>query len=257
MRMRSAVFLVLVIFSDGGAMAEDWIDLTHPFDASTVYWPTEKPFSLTVEHKGKTPGGWWYEANRVDMAEHGGTHIDAPVHFAEGKWSVDQIPLDRLIGPAVVVDISEKAKSSRDAQLTSEDLKNWETKNGRLPDDIILLVHTGWSRFWPDKKKVLGTDKPGDVANLHFPGIAPEAAEWLVRERRLRMLGIDTPSIDFGQSKDFRTHQILSARNLVWIENVAALDKLPVKGAVVHALPMKIKGGSGAPCRVVARLPGR
>ena len=236
----------------GPAYAEEYVDLTYPFDEKTIYWPTATPFKLETVHKGPTPGGYWYEANNFSAAEHGGTHLDAPVHFSKGKQAVDEIPLSSLIGPAVVVDISEKASKSADAELEVADVEAWEKKNGRIADGSILVVKSGWGKFWPDKKKYLGTDKPGDVANLHFPGIAPAAAEWLVKNRKLRAVGIDTPSIDRGQSKDFRSHVVFNSQNIPGLENVANADKLPAKGATLYALPMKIRGGSGAPCRIFA-----
>jgi kynurenine formamidase len=116
-------------------------------------------------------------------------------------------------------------------------------------------MRSGWSKRWPDKKRVLGTDKHGDVANLHFPGIAPAAATWLVEQRKVKMVGVDTPSMDFGPSKDFRTHRILNGKNVAGLENLAHLEELPARGAVLVAAPMKIRGGSGAPCRVLARVP--
>jgi kynurenine formamidase len=244
--------------SAGEASAkETYLDLTYPFDDRTVYWPTARPFKLEIVHRGMTEAGFYYEANRFSADEHGGTHIDAPSHFAKGRWTVDQVPLDQLIGQAVVIDISDKAKQSADAQLLPGDLTAFEARRGRIGDGSILLVRTGWGRFWPDRKRYLGTDQPGDVKNLHFPGISPAAAEWLVRNRRgaIKAVGIDTPSVDYGQSRDFRTHVILYKENIPGLENVANLDRLPERGATVYALPMKIAGGSGAPLRMVARLP--
>jgi kynurenine formamidase len=242
--------IVLLMFVSAPA-SEEYLDLTYPFDESTIYWPTAKPFELDVVHKGPTPGGYHYEANNYSAAEHGGTHLDAPVHFAKGRWATDEVPLTSLIGPAVVVDIADKTP---DGELQPSDLEAWEKKFGRIPDGSILLVRTGWGRFWPDKKKYLGTDKPGDVANLHFPGIAPRAAEWLLANRKLKAIGIDTPSVDRGQSKDFKTHVLFYEQNIPGLENVANLEKLPPTGATIYALPMKIRGGSGAPCRIIATV---
>jgi kynurenine formamidase len=237
------------------ALAAELLDLTYAFDEQTIYWPTEKPFQLEVSHKGPTPGGYWYEANRIIAAEHGGTHLDAPVHFAKGKWSVEQIPASTLVGAAVVVDMSAQASRSADAELTPADLEAWEARHGRIPEGAIVLVRTGWGRYWPDKKQYLGTDKPRDVAGLHFPGIGAKAARWLATERKIKLVGIDTPSMDRGQSKDFGAHQVFGAANVPGLENIAQLDRLPPTGATIWALPMKIKGGSGAPCRIFAQLP--
>lgn len=232
--------------------AGEVLDMSYRFDEHTIYWPTAKSFTLEIVHRGPTDGGYHYEANNFTAAEHGGTHLDAPVHFAAGSWSVDQIPLERLMGPAVVVDISARAQADADALLRPADLIAWEAKHGPIPPGAIVLVHTGWGARWPDKRRYLGTDVAGDVANLHFPGIGPEAATWLVTERRIDAVGIDTPSIDRGQSKDFRSHVIFGEHNVPGLENVANLDRLPPIGAMIYALPMKIGGGSGAPCRIFA-----
>jgi kynurenine formamidase len=230
------------------------IDLTYAFDDKTIYWPTAKPFEWQKESWGKSAGGYWYTAARYAASEHGGTHLDAPIHFSEAKQAADEIPISRLVGPAIVIDISQACASNADYRLTTEDIAQWEKEHNTIPNDAIVLVRTGWGRFWPDKKKYLGTDAPGDVANLHFPGISREAAE-LLAQRRIDAVGIDTASIDYGQSKDFITHQVLNGANVYGLENVANLDRLPVKGATLIALPMKIKGGTGGPARIIALLP--
>ncbi len=239
------------LFSGEGAT---WIDLTYSFDDRTVFWPTAKPFDLEVVAAGMTEGGYYYAANNFSMAEHGGTHLDAPVHFAEGKQAADQIPLDRLIGPAVVVDVSDVAASNPDYQVTVADLEAWEAEHGSIPDGAVLLLRSGWGARWPDRARYLGTTLTGPAAvpELHFPGLHPDAARWLVDHRRIDALGIDTPSIDFGQSSRFESHRILYAENIPAFENVAALDRLPATGSYVVALPMKIAGGSGGPLRIVA-----
>lgn len=233
-----------------------WVDLTHTFSESTIYWPTDTDgFQLEELAFGPTPGGWFYASYRFATAEHGGTHLDAPVHFAEGGWTADQIPLSSLIGPAVVLDVS--ARVTRDYLVSVEDLTAWEAANGPIPDGTILLVHTGWAAHWGDRTAYLGTDQVGEpaVAELHFPGLGADAAEWLVARRDVRAVGIDTPSLDAGQSADFRVHVILSAANIAGFENLTRLDALPARGSFVVALPMKIAGGSGGPLRVVAFVP--
>ena len=231
------------------------VDLTYPFDAQTIYWPTEKPFALESIFNGKTEQGYYYAANKFCAPEHGGTHMDAPVHFAEGKRSVDQVPLSSLIGPAVVVDVREQAARDRDYRLAVADLKTWEKAHGRIPDGAIVVLYSGWGKRWGDKKAYLGSDVLGDVANLHFPGFSAEAARWLVGQRQIDAIAVDTPSIDHGPSKDFPVHRIINGADLPAFENVANVDRLPAKGATLIALPMKIGGGSGAPARVIGVLP--
>jgi len=233
-----------------------WIDLTHDFSSETLYWPTSDPFRLETVFEGVTDSGFYYSAYKFCAAEHGGTHLDAPVHFARGRMPVDEIPVERLTGPAVVVDVSGKALANRDHQVSAGDLASWEDSHGRIPDGAILLLRTGYGRHWPDPAAYLGTARRGPeaVAELHFPGLHPDAARWLVANRSIKAIGLDTPSIDYGQSKLFESHQMLFAANIPAFENVANLEQLPAKGARVIALPMKIKGGSGAPLRIVAFL---
>ena len=232
----------------------EWIDLSHDFAADTVYWPTAEPFKLETVAAGMTDNGYYYSAYQFCAAEHGGTHIDAPVHFAERHDSVDQILLDRLIGPAIKVDVSSNASSNRDYLVSVSDFEAWETKNGRIPDHAIVLLQTGWSQYWPDRTRYLGTDKRGAeaVVELHFPGLAPEAARWLTENRKIKAIGLDTASIDYGQSKLFESHRILMGQNIPAFENVANLDRIPEKVALIVALPMKIRGGSGGPLRIIA-----
>jgi kynurenine formamidase len=180
------------------------------------------------------------------------------VHFAEGGQAVDQIPLRHLMGPAIKVDISEKAKTDPDYQISVEDLKNWEREQGtEIPPASIVLLQTGYADIYPDKKRYLGTDQKGEdaLAELKFPGLSPEAARWLVENRYVHAVGIDPPSIDYGKSELFESHVILLSENIPAFENLAGLSKLPPIGFTVIALPMKIKGGSGAPLRIVAVLP--
>ena len=234
-----------------------WVDLTHPFSASTIYWPTDTTgFVLNEQAFGLAEGGWFYASYDFQSAEHGGTHLDAPIHFAEGRWTNDEIPLSSLIGAAAVLDVSDRA--DEDYQVTVEDLTAWEAEHGELPRGTILLLRTGWSTRWSDRARYLGTGRTGPeaVAELHFPGLDPEAARWLVENREVVSVGIDTPSIDYGQSADFRSHVILYSEDIVGFENLTNLESLPPRGSFVVALPMKIEGGSGGPLRIVAVVPG-
>ena len=235
-------------------VGERIVDLTHPFDEETIYWPTERGFELLVGEAGFTERGYFYAANRFRAAEHGGTHIDAPIHFSEGKQGAAAIPIERLIAPVAVIDISAKCENDPDYLLSVADIEAGESTNGKIEPGMIVLVRAGWGRFWPDKKTYLGTDVPKDFANLHFPGVSPEAAELLVA-RQINATGIDTASIDRGASTDFRAHQVLCGAEIPVLENVANLNELPVRGATLFALPMKIGHGSGAPARIVALLP--
>ena len=254
--------LLILALPMGGALAAGdtpftggkWIDLTHDFAAETIYWPTAQPFKLETEFHAHTDKGYFYAANRYSASEHGGTHIDAPIHFAEGRKTLDELTIDQLTGAAVVLDVSAKAQNDADYQITVADMQTWEKEHGRIPDGAIVLFNTGFARYWPDARKYLGTDERGTnaVAKLHFPGLHPDAARWLVDQRTIKAVGLDTASIDYGQSTLFESHRILFEKNIPAFENVAALDQLPASGAYVVALPMKIKDGSGGPLRIVA-----
>ena len=235
------------------------VDLSYPFDSETVYWPTAETFHLEKDFEGITDKGYYYSAYKYSAAEHGGTHIDAPVHFAQGQNSVDEIPLEQLMGPGVVVDVTKQCSENHDYLITEADFKSWERRNGRISTGTIVLLQTGFGKFYPDRKRYLGTDQRGAaaVASLHFPGLHPDAARWLTQNRKIKAIGLDTASIDYGQSTLFESHRTLFARNVPALENIANLDKLPIKGFSLIALPMKIKGGSGGPLRIVAVIPTR
>lgn len=232
------------------------VDLTHSFDTTTIYWPTAEGFQLHEDAKGWQEAGYYYESNSFESSEHGGTHLDAPIHFAEGQWANHEIPLDRLIGHGIVVDVSDKVTADRDYQISVSDLQEWEAVNGQIPEGAIVLLRTGFGRYWPDRNQYLGTDLRGaeGVSQLHFPGLAPEAAQWLRDARSISAVGIDTASIDYGQSNDYVSHQELFADNIPVFENVANLEALPANGFTIVALPMKIYGGSGGPLRIIAMV---
>ena len=234
------------------------IDMSHSFDADTIYWPTEEGFRLEVGIEGITDGGYYYASNHYSAADHGGTHLDAPKHFAEGRQAAADVPLDRLMGPACVIDVAGAAAANRDYLLSVADIESWERRNGTIPRGCIVLLNTGFARYWPDRSRYMGTELRGDegVANLHFPGYS-EASAQVLAERGAAAVGIDTPSIDYGQSDDFLVHRYLYARNIPGLENVANLDALPATGAYVIALPMKITDGSGAPLRMIGLVPNR
>ncbi len=233
------------------------IDLSHAYSEETVYWVTAKEFELDTVFAGDTDKGFYYSANNFSTAEHGGTHLDAPIHFSKTGQTVEEIPLEKLVGSAIKIDVSENAKDRPDYLITIEDLTNWESQSGHnIPEGSIALLHTGFSKYYPNKEKYLGTTERGDhaIALLHFPGLSPEAAQWLVGNRSIHAIGIDTPSIDYGQSQLFKSHVILLSENIPVFENLTNLDILPKDGFDIIALPMKIEGGTGAPLRIIALI---
>ena len=233
------------------------IDLTHSFNAQTIYWPTSPTaFRLDRIASGRTPGGYFYSANAFAAPEHGGTHLDAPIHFNEAGRTADNILLTQLIAPAVVIDISARAARNPDYVLSLADVARFEREHGQIAAGSIVLLRTGWSRRWPNKRAYLGDDTPGNASRLHFPSFGPQSVRLLI-ERRVAALGVDVASIDNGTSTDFQVHRMAAAVNVPGFENLTNLDRLPPKGAIVIALPMKIQGGSGGPLRAVALVPLR
>ena len=260
--MRNRVFVsVIALFLCSPVFALDLddyqlVDLSHTYDKDTLYWPTSpSAFEKTELSFGAVEGGYFYSAYTVCTPEHGGTHLDAPMHFAEGGASTEQIPLGNLIAPAIVIDVSEQAAADRNYRLSVADVRRFETQHGEIAQGTIVLLRTGWSEYWPDANGYLGDDKPGDASNLEFPGFGAEAVRLLAEDRRVAVLGVDSASIDFGPSQDFIAHRIAAAAGVVNLENLTNLDQLPATGATILALPMKIGGGSGGPARVVALVP--
>ena len=233
------------------------VDLSHTYDQTTLFWPTSDVFRLEKTFDGITPGGYYYASNNFFTAEHGGTHLDAPLHYSRSGQSVDQIPIERFFGTAVIIDVVAESDGDVDYQVSAEDIMAAESAQGQIPTDANVLIRTGFSRRWPDAARYLGTAARGAeaVRDLHFPGLHPDAAKWLIANRSVRAVGIDTASIDYGQSTLFETHRALYERNIPAFENLTALERLPLRGASIVALPMKIGGGSGAPLRAVAILP--
>jgi len=232
------------------------VDLTHPYNEETVFWPTSPTrFELKTLAEGETEGGWYYSSYSVCTPEHGGTHLDAPVHFHKDGKATDELPLRNLVAPAVVIDVSKQAAKDRDYRLTVADVEDFESRHGRIEAGTIALLRTGWSRHWPDAKKYLGDDTPGDASRLSFPSFGLDAATLLVEQRGVVLLGVDTASIDYGRSQDFPVHRMAGAHDVAGLENLTSLDALPTTGILLLALPMKIEGGSGGPARVVALLP--
>ena len=264
--MRFLIFLALFVLASGACErpaaprfpAGQLVDLSHAYDANAIFWPTADPFRLEKVADGITAAGYYYAANNFFSSEHGGTHIDAPIHFAQGHQAVDEIPVNRLLGEVVVVDVTSAADANPDYQVSVGDFQRAE-KAGPIPPDAIVLIRTGFSSRWPDAVRYLGTAARGEegAAHLHFPGLHPDAAKWLIAERRIKAIGIDTASIDSGQSTLFESHRLLYERDIPAFENLTSLDRLPERGAYIVALPMKIRRGSGAPLRAIAIVGSR
>ena len=257
--MRTLLVATVLAVSTMGAAQEaprlddiTLVDLSHTYDQTTLFWPTSP---IAFEHNklsyGPSGNGYFYSAYTFATPEHGGTHLDSPIHFSEGAKTVEQLPINDLYAPLVILDVTIQATANRDYRLTPSDIEAYEAVHGPITPGAAILVRTGWSQHWPNAKAYLGDDTEGDASNLSFPGFGAAAAKMLVA-RKVAMIGIDTASIDYGRSKDFAVHVVIAGANIPALENLSNLGGLPVAGAYILAAPMKIGGGSGAPARVIA-----
>jgi len=241
-------FAAIVTFTSPlTAQSPRLVDLGHPIAATDPSWEGTPAFervpSATFEKDG-------YAAGRITVEEHFGTHVDAPAHFAKGGWTVDQIPVERLYRPGICIDVSGKAAKDPDYRVTKADIVAFEAEHGQVPAGSVVLIATGWDRFWPDRARYMG-EKNGVK---HFPGLSAEADEYLARDRKVAGIGIDTGSIDYGPSTAFEAHRVSLPLNVYHIENAAHLTTLPPGGFMVMVAPINIAGGSGGPARVFAFL---
>ncbi len=224
------------------------IDLTYPLNSKNAYWPGESYQGFKHEILASLERDKVY-SGKYSTPEHLGTHIDAPIHFEPDQPTVDKLTLEDLVGEAVVIDVSLKAEANPDYRLKVEDITNWEKDHGTVPEGAIVLLHTGWGRRWTDYERYKNADENG---RLHFPGFSRESALFLADNRKVKALGIDTLSVDYGPSPDFPVHHIFNSRGRWLLENLANLDKLPPKGATLIIAPIKIEGGSGGQARIWA-----
>ncbi len=222
------------------------VGLSHVQSAQFPIWPGFPPIEVTKVLDHDKDG---FFANRWTIFEHHGTHVDAPLHFAKGTWSADEIPETALVAPAVVIHIHERAQRDPDTAVTVDDLKAWEQKHGRIPAGAAVFMHSGWEARANDQAAFRNADAQNV---LHFPGFSKGAAEFLVRERAIAGIGVDTLSLDTGNSKDFATHHTVLPANKWGIENLANLARIPESGATVFVGVPRVKGASGGPARVLA-----
>lgn len=228
-----------------------FVDLSYPLNETNQYWPGENysGFEMktiaTLDKDGVL-------SKTLSFPEHLGTHLDAPNHFEPNQPSIAELTPEQLFGPGVVIDTSLKAETDADAMLTVDEIKEWESEHGRIPNGAIVLLNTGWGRFWTNTIRYQNRDARGQ---LHFPSYSAEAARFLIEERKVRGVGVDNLSIDRGISKEFEVHHIVNKAGKFGLENVAHLDKLPPRGFQLLVAPIKVKDGTGGPTRVWAVLP--
>ncbi|XP_033724650.1 isatin hydrolase-like isoform X2 [Pecten maximus] len=240
-----------------GCYSLKMVDLSYELDSGTITWPSNPRFNMSIMHRGFWTTHLWLENNRIDLAEHTGTHIDAPNHLANeaGNWNNHQIPIERLGGPGVIINVKSKAEANSDYRVTVDDLKAWEARNGRIPYGAVVLMNSGWQKYYPDYNAVFKTNNISDSNTYHFPSWHEDAVDWLISNRVVYCVGVDTPSTDYGQSQTFPVHVLLSKENIIGIESAAYLDKLPESGSTIFVPVLKIRNGSGGPARMFALLP--
>ena len=219
-------------------------DLTHRFTAGFPVYTGDEPTRRTI--KNYTPDGFY--SQEWTFGEHSGTHLDAPGHFVQGKKLADDLNPQDLLAPAAVVDISRRAASNPDAEVTPDDLRNYERRHGRIPDGAVVFMNSGWASKVNDDAAFKGTDASG---GYHFPGFGIEAVELLLTRRKIRGIGVDTLSLDPGNSTTFAVHNRLLGADRYGIENVANLSKLRPKGAAVVVGVVPWEDGSGGPLRLL------
>ncbi|XP_071097005.1 isatin hydrolase-like [Haliotis cracherodii] len=248
--MAAQIVLVLLFFPAVSSHMKV-MDLTWTHGPSTIYWPGSVGFNFTNIAEVETVH-YRYESNWFSTPEHGGTHLDSPSHFFEGGWKADEIPAERLIGPGVILDVTSQANADPDYRVTQADFEAYESKHGRIPHGAIVFMNSGWGARYSDKKRFFNTEYPDNSSTFHFPGYHEDAITWLVANRNVSMVGVDTPSNDYGQSTVFPSHVILAKNNIPGLENVARLNQVPAKGATIIVGSIKLFSGSGGPARILA-----
>ena len=239
------------------------VDLTVPLEPATptIQLPPQfapsKPFTLEEISYYDVRGPAWYW-NNIACGEHTGTHFDAPIHWVTGKDyannATHNIPVERFIGPACVIDVAQQASENPDFLVTRQTLEEWEQRHGRIPPHAWVLVRTDWSRR-KSAREFLNMAADG----AHTPGFHPDAVPFLARERDILGVGVETVGTDAGQAPTFEPmfpcHSIMHGSNRFGLASLTNLDRLPATGAVVIAPPLKIVNGSGSPLRVLALVP--
>lgn len=250
LRLDAVIVLVSFLIEGNGFL----YDLTYPVNNITLDWGGDQ-FKLNItreEVKGNDDyDSYYYQIDEISSPTHLGTHLDAPCHFAKDHWCVSDIPVERLFSrPGYVIDITFKCNHDEDCMLTVEDVESWLQEIGRVEEGPIVLIRTGWSKYWPDRQKYFGHNSKG---KMHFPGISSQAAELIAKKANPHGIGIESASVDYGLSDNFQTHIILAKNNIFNLENIGPLIKLlPENDFLITALPVRIDNSSGSPVRIIA-----
>jgi len=221
-------------------------DLTHVLGTQFPLFPGAAPFRIQQAVSHDKDG---YYGSILTYWEHSGTHMDAPVHFAPNGLFVDQLRIENLVVPAVVINMTEKVRRDPDAVVTPDDIRAWERRYGRIPDNAAVLMASGWGARAGSVEAFRNTDSSGV---MHFPGFGKEAIDFLLTERRIAGIGVDTLSLDHGPSTTFAVHYTILPTNRWGLENLANLESIPPSGATLFVGAPKIASGSGGPTRVMA-----
>jgi kynurenine formamidase len=251
MQRKAAVLVVglfsLITASPHAQPSPQVIDLGHPLTATDPSWDGTPAFERSTVATFDKDG---YAAGKIVVEEHFGTHLDAPAHFAKGGLTVDRIPPDRLYRPGICINVADRAAKDPDYRVSREDITTFEAKHGAVPEGSVVLIATGWDRFWPDRTRYMN-ERDGVK---HFPGLSVEAVTYLAAQKHVAGIGIDTASIDYGPSTAFEAHKVSMPLGVYHIENAARLTSLPPTGFTVIVAPIDIAGGSGGPTRLFALL---
>jgi kynurenine formamidase len=221
-------------------------DLSHVVTPSFPMYPGAPQMQITLL---RTIQGNGFYKNLLVLDEHTGTHMDAPAHFAPDGTSAESLPVERLVAPLAVIDVSSRAASDPDAQLMPDDITAWEGQHGPLPPGAFVAMYSGWEARLDDPASFINQDGAGVP---HFPGFHPDAAALLVNERDIVAIGVDTVSLDFGASTDFKTHLTVLSAGKYGLENLAALASVPPSGATIIVGGPKHINASGGPTRAFA-----
>lgn len=242
-------------------MADHVIDLSYDYVSKDMpYYPGNKVFDLTPVFKGTvTVDGdkkMYTARNEFETAEHGGTHYDAPSHFCNTPkcWFPEDIPISMFYGEACVVDVTDRASKDTNYGLSVEDLRIYERKYGEIPKGAYVIMYSGWGKYFDNKTAYMGDETDPD--KMAWPAFSPQAMKWLLDERDIKGIGVDSLSLDVASLKYKLTHILAMGQNKIGYENLANVEKMPARGAIIVAFPMKIKGGTGGPARVVAMWNG-
>ena len=225
------------------------VHLSHIIDPEIPLWPGDPPVEFETVTELEKDG---YYLRRFSLGEHIATHMNAPNSFYPQGISIDQYPAESLIAKAVVIDIRQQVGTNPDYALTLSDVLAWEQPYGQIPQGSVVLLFTGWQSKWSDQKAFINSDTAG---GLHFPGFSSEATQFLLSQRQIAGVGIDTHGVDSGQDITFATNRLVLEQSRIVLENLTNLDQLPAVGTTLIMGVLRLKGGSGSPATVLALVP--